>query len=212
MINEVIYLDFFNSLVDGNKEHCTKIIKDLLSDKTDIKDIYSDLFQKSLYRIGKMWEQNRLSVAEEHSASRIVESLMSFCVYKIKNHKTNGHKVIISCIDKEYHDIGPKMVAQIFELNGWQTFFLGASTPTREIVKYVKEKNPEIIGLSFNLYLNVLRLREVLDKLKEVNPDLKIVLGGQGVESLKKDFFAGYKGIEKINSLHKLDEYLHNLN
>ena len=75
-IKEVYFLDFFNSLISGEKINCARIVDSLVNENVDIKEIYTELFQRSLYRIGKMREQNQLSIAEEHAATQIVESLI----------------------------------------------------------------------------------------------------------------------------------------
>ena len=59
------------------KKKCVGIVEKLLSEKVDIKDIYVDLFQRSLYHIGKMWEQGQLSIADEHIGTEITKSLMN---------------------------------------------------------------------------------------------------------------------------------------
>ena len=208
MISQIYFLDYFNSLIDGNKKNCKTIVAELLNKNTDLKEIYTDIFQKSLYRIGKLWEEDQLSVAKEHECTKIVESLMNYCFERVHDYSTNGHNALVSCIDKEYHEVGAKMAYHIFELNGWNTSFLGASTPTKEIVKYIKEKKPEIVGLSFNFYLNLMRLREVIDHIKKFFPELKIVLGGNGVSSIDDKFFEQFPDIKKFDSIKALDEYL----
>ena len=60
---------------------------------------------------------------------------------------------MISCIDKEFHEIGARMAADVFELNGWNTYFLGASMPTREIVKFIEVKKPDVVGFVIQFLL-----------------------------------------------------------
>ena len=76
MINEVYFLDYTNGLLQGDKEKCTQIVEDLISEKVEIKDIYVDLFQRSMYHVGKMWEQGQLSISEEHIGTEITKSLI----------------------------------------------------------------------------------------------------------------------------------------
>ncbi len=210
MIKDVYFLDYYNNLIVGNREKCKSIVEELLSHKTDVKEIYTGLFQKSLYTIGKQWEQNNLSVADEHAASHITEQLIDVCLTKVNHVKKNGKNAVVACIDKEYHELGAKMVCHILELNGWNTYFLGASTPTRDLIKFLKDKKPDIVGLSFNFYLNLLKLGEVLDKINKFFPGQKILLGGQGIGEINKDFFAKYTDIYFINSLNDLDTFLKN--
>ena len=211
-IKEVYFLDFFNSLISGEKINCARIVDSLVNENVDIKEIYTGLFQRSLYRIGKMWEQNQLSIAEEHAATQIVESLIGSVQPKYNPSAQNGKKVIVSCVDKEFHLIGARMAAHIFELNGWDVTFLGASTPTREMIKLIEQKKPEIVGLSFNFYLNYLRLLEEIDMIRKNFPEQKILVGGQGIKNTDENMLKKYNNLFYFDSVNELDNYLKLIN
>lgn len=208
MVSEVYFLDYTNGLLHGDKEKCIRIIEKLLSENVDIKDIYVDLLQRSLYHIGKMWEQGQLSIADEHIGTEITKSLMNKYPAKITSNKKDGKSALISCVDKEFHEIGARMAADVFELNGWRTYFLGASTPTREILKFIEIKKPDVVGLSFNFYMNLLRLFEVIDHIKKSYPDQKIIIGGQGVNREKENLLSKYPDIKHFSTVKELDDYL----
>jgi len=208
MINEVYFLDYTNGLLQGDKEKCTQIVEDLISQKVEIKDIYVELFQRSMYHVGKMWEQGQLSISEEHIGTEITKSLLSKYASKFAADKKVNKTALISCIDKEFHEIGARMAADVFELNGWSTYFLGASMPTREIVKFIEIKKPDVVGLSFNFYMNVLRLFEVIDNIKKHYPTQQIIVGGQGVNREEENLLSKYPDIKHFSTVKELDDYL----
>ena len=73
MIPEAVYLHYLNALLDGDKKQCLQIVVNLLDQKVSLKEIYLQLFQRSMYRIGQMWENERCSIANEHIATKITE-------------------------------------------------------------------------------------------------------------------------------------------
>jgi len=208
MINEVCFLDYTNGLLQGDKDKCAQIVEDLIAQKVEIKDIYVDLFQRSMYHVGKMWEQGQLSIADEHIGSEITKSLMNKYTSKFMADKKVNKTALISCIDKEFHEIGARMASDVFELNGWRTYFLGACTPTREILKFIEIKKPDVVGLSFNFYMNVLRLFEVIDHIKKSYPAQQIIVGGQGVNREKENLLSKYPEIKHFSTVKELDDYL----
>ena len=208
MISEVYFLDYTNGLLQGDKEKCISIVEKLITEKTDIKDIYVDLLQRSLYHVGKMWEQGQLSIADEHMGTEITKCLMNKYADKITANKKVGKTALITCVDKEFHEIGARMAADVFELNGWNTYFLGASTPTSEIVKFIEIKKPDVVGLSFNFYMNLLRLFEVIDHIRKNYPDQKIIIGGQGINPEKENLLSKYPDIRHFSTVKELDDYL----
>ncbi|MBK7227708.1 MAG: cobalamin-dependent protein [Ignavibacteriales bacterium] len=205
-IKQSHFLSFFNSLVDGEKEKCTHIVQSLLNDGYDLKDIYNELFKKSLYRIGKLWDHDKMSIPEEHMATQIVESLISR--FAPVGNSNSDRKVVVTCIDKEFHEIGAKMVSNVFELEGWNSYYLGASVPSKEILKFVKQIDPEVIALSWSLYLNLGRFLDVVDHLTRFFPTKKIIVGGQALAENSDKVLKKYKNVEYIDSLHSLEAYL----
>lgn len=202
-IKQSHFLAFYNSLVEGDKEKCIQIVQSLISDGIDLKDIYTELFQTSLYRIGKLWDHNKMSIPEEHLATRIVESLISR--FAPTGSLSQDKKVVVTCVDKEFHEIGAKMVANIFEQEGWKTYYLGASVPAKEIIKFVKQIDPELIALSWGLYLNLGRFLETVDHLTRFFPTKRIFVGGQALAENSDNILKKYNNVTYIDSLNTLE-------
>ncbi len=208
MIREVYYLDYFNGLLEGDKNRCRKIVDRLLDEKTDIIEIYTGLFQKTLYQVGKMWDQNKLSVGDEHVGTEITEELLYYCSSRITPARQLNKTALVSCVNKEYHKLGARMAADIFVLNGWETYFLGASTPTREILKYIELKNPEIVGLSFSFYINIMKLIDVVREIKTNHPDQRVILGGRAELNGQAEILTKYPNVFYFNTIEALNSYL----
>ena len=208
-IKQTNFLGFYNALVDGDKDKCTSIVQSLIEDGVSLKDIYVELFQKSLYRIGKLWDHNKITIPEEHLATQIIESLISR--FAPAGSFNKDKKVVVSCIDKEFHEIGAKMVSNIFEIAGWKTYYLGASVPAKEIIKYVKQIDPDVIALSWGLYLNLGRFLEVVDHLTRFFPTKKIVVGGQALAENSENILIKYKNVMYIDSLKTLESFIKKL-
>lgn len=163
------------------------------------------MFQKSLYRIGKLWDQRELSISEEHMASNIISSLIER--FSPEPSRKREEKVIVTCIDKEFHEIGAKMVTKVFELNGFNTFFLGANVPTKEILKFVRQIEPYFIAISWSLYLNLSRFLDVVDNLDKIFANKTIFVGGQALSENSDQFlkkFTNVKYIPTVKDLHQV--------
>jgi MerR family transcriptional regulator, light-induced transcriptional regulator len=208
MIKESYYLDYLNSLIEGDKTNCLRVLKQIESENSDIIDVYMNLFQRSLYQIGKMWDKEKLNVADEHNATKITDTLLTGYFSRLSPAKKIGKTAVITCINKEFHELGAKMAAHIFEVNGWDTHFLGASTPPKDVLKFIKAKQPDVVGLSFNFYLNFLKLVEVIDHIRRLFPEQEIIVGGQGLKSFSKKLSDDYPDIKTFESVKELDDYL----
>lgn len=208
MISEVIYLEYLSCLLEGDKKKCAAIVVHLLEQKIDLKDLYTNLFQRSLIRIGKLWENCRICIATEHMASSITECMLSYTTPQIMSIPKNSKKAVITCVPKEFHQIGARMVSDIFELNGWNSYFLGANTPCSETFELLDEKKPEVLGLSISMYLNLVRLIDMIDKVKDRYPDMTIIIGGQALEKTKSDILHRYKDVHFLSDLTALEKFI----
>jgi methanogenic corrinoid protein MtbC1 len=207
MISEILFLEYLSYLLDGDKKKCMAIVTHLMEERTDIKVLYKDLFQRSLYQVGKMWENNRICVATEHVATSITENLMNYVNIPPKITGQKKNKVVITCAPKEFHQVGAKMVANIFEHYGWDTFFVGANTPTTELLKLLSEKKPHLLAVSITFYLNVLKLLELISTVREKNTKLPIIVGGQALAKEKSEILNKFKDVTYICSLKDLENF-----
>lgn len=207
MITEQLYQEYLNLLLNGKRVACGHIVQKLLEQDIEIKTLYTDLFQKSLYAIGGLWELNKITVAKEHLVTAITEGLLNLVYPRLfkKGPLKNNKKVVISCTANELHQIGGKMVADIFELNGWDSHFLGANTPVDHLLEYIQEIKPSLVGLSISVYFNIPSLKAGLDAVRSNFTNLDILVGGQAFNRGGKDILKQYTGIHYIPSLEELN-------
>jgi len=208
MISEAVYLHYLNSLLEGDKKQCLLIVENLLEQKVCLKDIYLELFQRSMYRIGQMWENERCSIANEHIATKITESLIEITSAYSRGEKKLCKTVLITCIDKEFHELGARMVAGFFDALGWDTIFIGSNTPQPDIITLIREHKPDIFGISNNFYINIGRLAKLIDQVKSEFPEQEILVGGQALADGHCGCLSKFDNVHYIRSLDELEKYL----
>ncbi|MBF0287839.1 MAG: cobalamin-dependent protein [SAR324 cluster bacterium] len=204
------YDDYISALLAGNRAKCTSIVKELIEQKVAVQDLYVNLFQTSMYEVGKLWESNQISVAVEHMATAITEGLLNLVYPLIFAADHVGKSAIVSCVPKEYHQIGAKMVADIFELNGWDGYFLGANTPENEMLQIIEEKKPDLLALSMSLYFSLRTMEQTLQAVQATFPQLDIIAGGQGFLWGGLDVLAKYPQVNYVDSIVKLEKLIRN--
>lgn len=207
MIDSATYSHYFQALLRGSRRECSETVSRLVQDGLDVRVLYLDLFQRSLYEIGDFWEQNRISVAVEHMATSITESLFPLLYPAIFSAEHHGKSAVISCVANEYHQIGGKIVADILELNGWDAFFLGANTPLSDTVALIEARNASLAGFSLSLYANLQALLAVIEAIRERFPALPVIVGGQAFRFGGGEALARFEGVTLITSLAGLEEF-----
>lgn len=205
MMSESDYQRYLSALLAGDRQQCTEVVFHLLKKNLDTEIIYTDLLQRSLYRIGELWAENRISVAAEHLATAVTENILATLYpYILSNRNSLGRKAVISCSVNEYHQVGARMVADIMEAHGWDASFLGANTPAEDMLELLEEKKPEILGLSVSIYFNMSSLLKMIEKIHTHFPQLDIIVGGQAFYWGGKDLVKDLSHVTYIPSLQSL--------
>ncbi len=208
--NNLVYEGFFDALIHGDRKKCSEITGKLLDNDVTLEDVYENIIRRALYEVGDLWERGKISVASEHLASATAESLIN----EFYSHIVSGEKlpdtVLVGCVENEYHQIGIKMVSDIFEKNGWNTHFLGASTPTLELVSFIDQTRPDMVALSLSLYFNLPYLDKMLNALDVDFPDLPVMVGGQAFRHGGKEVIEKHPNAIFQKDLKSLNFFLSN--
>ncbi len=102
---------FLENLLAGQRDVATKLILDLVGQGTAVKDIYLNIFQVSQREIGRLWETNQVSVAQEHFCSAATQMIMAQLYPRIFTTEQSGYRMAATCVSGELHEIGVRMVA-----------------------------------------------------------------------------------------------------
>jgi methanogenic corrinoid protein MtbC1 len=200
---------YVQALIEGERGYCVKVVNDLLEQNVPIKRIYTGLFTRSLYQVGLLWESNIISVAREHLATSITESLFSLVydrLFSVKK-QSSGKKAVVCCSANEYHQIGGKIVADMFELNGVDSFFLGANTPTSDLLDMVDAEKPDYLAVSVAMKDNLGNFKNIIDRVEEQKTGIDIIAGGQAFSHLSS--FKVPQNV-KVLDINGLEEYIEN--
>jgi len=208
MIENETYNNYFNSLIKGAKYECVAIFDEVIKSNVPVEKIYTQLFQRSLYQVGEYWEMNRISVATEHMATAITENLMIKLQPELFSTERTGKKAVIACVANEYHQVGGKMVADIFEMYGWDGYFVGANTPNTELLRFIESKNPDLIGLSLSIYSNLPELKNTLVKIRQHFPDLPVMVGGQAFRWGGTEIIQNFSNVAYLSSVEDLHKFI----
>ena len=199
---------FLDAILTGNRTNASGIISDLLLKETKVHDIYENVIKEALYSVGEMWESRKISVATEHLASAIVETVLNDFYSIIVSGNQQTKSVVASSVENEVHQIGIKMVADIFEMHGWNVHFLGANTPNSDLVEFIERTNTKNVALSISISNHYESLKNVVSLIKERAPDTRIFIGGQGLRDLNQQLIQNFNNIYYFPDLYKLKEYI----
>jgi MerR family transcriptional regulator, light-induced transcriptional regulator len=172
--------DFLDMLLAGRRDTATRLILDLVERGTTVKDIYLDIFQVTQREVGRLWEINQVTVAQEHFCSAATQMIMAQLYPHIFNAEKIGRRMVATCVGSELHEIGVRMVTDFFEMEGWDTYYLGSNMPTSGIITSIEEQHVDLLGISATMYFHVGAVKELIAEVRASNAGqhIKILVGG----------------------------------
>ncbi|MFC5271689.1 cobalamin-dependent protein [Adhaeribacter terreus] len=171
---------YLQLLLQGKRNLASQLILQEVEKGAAVKDLYLEVFQPVQHEIGRLWQLNKISVAQEHYCTAATQMIMSQLYEHIFNSERNGYRLVATCISGDLHEVGIRMVADFFEMEGWDTFYLGANTPIESIIRTLREQEANLLIVSATMAYHV---RAVADLIAAVRRDttlnsVKIMVGG----------------------------------
>ncbi|MEJ2504114.1 MAG: cobalamin-dependent protein [Gemmatimonadota bacterium] len=169
---------YLDALLRRDRSTATELVMNAVDGGVPIRAIYLNVFQPIQYEIGRLWQTGQVGVAEEHYCSAATQVIMSMLYPRIFAAVPDAHTMVAACVGGDLHEIGLRMVADFFEMEGWDTTFLGANTPLRSLVAMVEDTRPDLLALSATMAFHVSAVGEVTRAVRRAAPEVRILVGG----------------------------------
>lgn len=142
--------------------------------------LYDQVVQPAMSMIGEMWHRGEITVADEHFATACTQSLLGVLRSYFKKTSPRAATVVTAGVSGDFHDVGLRMIADCFEMDGWRALSLGANMPAKDIVDFLNRLPADLLALSVSTSLFVRQAGELIEAVRVARPasDLKIIVGG----------------------------------
>lgn len=172
---------FLDRLLEGDRRGAVGLIDRAIKDGVSMKALYLDVFQCSQRELGRLWQLNQITVAQEHFCTAATLSIMNQFYRAILETPRNGRRLVCCCAAGDLHEMGLRIVADLFELEGWDTDYIGANTPGQDFLNTVERAPPDLIAISATMTYHVDAVRELVRGVRE-RPALSgipVLVGGR---------------------------------
>ncbi|PSL40782.1 methanogenic corrinoid protein MtbC1 [Planomicrobium soli] len=171
------------------------------------KELHQKMLTPAMYRIGQLWQENVISVADEHLATAICDFVISATDNRSQAEKEIAGKAMIMGFEGEDHYLGLKMVACVFREHGWTVHDLGPNLPIEHALEAAKQLKPDVIGLSAALVGRLPLVKLYMDAVQLLNPKPTVLIGGRAV-TLVDLSDAKAEGAVVLESLETLEDWI----
>jgi methanogenic corrinoid protein MtbC1 len=186
--------EYLHHMIAGRREQAFNRVRGLPPLGKSLAEIYLEVFAPALKEAGRLWSEGKLDVTRERLLSEGTLSLMSQLLGTAEaNPPANqsayqpaakGRTCLCLSVCDEQHVIGVRMLADLLELDGWTTHFLGGSMCTQHVLRAVADHQPNLLALSVTLAEHLGYASELIRAVRSA-PALqrtRIMVGGQAFQ------------------------------
>ncbi len=119
--------------------------------------------------------------------------------------------VVIAAVEGDNHDLGKNIVTTLLGVHNFEVVDLGKDVPTDKIINAVKERKPDILGLSALLTVTMEKMGEAIESLKVVDlrGKVKVIVGGSPVTSeFAESIGADHCAVNALEGIKKCTEWV----
>src|SRR3978361_2324900 len=112
------YEAYLAALRAGDRRRALQVVATARSAGIELRELYLEVFQPALREVGRLWQENEMTIAQEHLATAITEIAMAKVQSEFVAHTPRGDlTVLAACADSEMHAVGLRMVCDLLELH-----------------------------------------------------------------------------------------------
>ncbi|RGY98751.1 cobalamin-dependent protein [Clostridium sp. AM58-1XD] len=174
---------YLECLLRSDTRGAVYLVSEYVKKGIPLTDIYVDIIAESMREVGELWHHHLITVDKEHYCTSTTQLALAQMYPIIFRQKRKNGKVLVACVGSELHEMGARMVADLFEYDGWDSIYLGAAVPTESILSSVDVYHPKLIALSVTMPQHLGLCKEAVMQIRKIHPEVKIAVGGHAFET-----------------------------
>lgn len=175
-----LMLKYLEAVLDGRRGDASDLVTAAADAGTSVAELYTAVLEPAQTEIGKMWHRGEISVADEHFATATTEHVMSLLHARFPEAPRRNRRVVATTVAGDLHSLGVRLVAEFFEMDGWDVIYFGANVPSADIIAALADHQADLLALSATSFLTLREVGDLLDGIRRA-PELKsvkIIVGG----------------------------------
>lgn len=193
-------LPYTSAALLGERVGAMALLDGALAREGSLPQVAVHVIQPAMYEVGRRWQENSVSVAQEHLATALSQTWMARARALATAAPDNGGRALFACLAGNHHVMGLRMVADAFEIDGWATHKLGADTSFEALLAQVRQFRPHLVGFSVSLPQHLRGVRDAVAGLRaKFGSDCpRLVAGGLVINQLP--LLADWVGAEVLGA------------
>jgi 5-methyltetrahydrofolate--homocysteine methyltransferase len=180
-----------DAVVELREDDALAIADRMLSEGVDAVEIL-DASKRAMDEIGERFARCEAFIPELIMAGEIMQQISA----RLRPHlgavprEAPRGTVVLGTVQGDIHDIGKDIVATMMDLAGFEVVDLGVDVPVERFAEAVRERRPQILGMSALLTVAIENMKKTVAALDDtgLRADVKVMVGGAPVTEQVREY------------------------
>jgi methanogenic corrinoid protein MtbC1 len=177
---------YLDAVWQGERSTATGIALDLLAAGQSGERIICNLLAAAQSVVGRAWQQGRWSIAGEHLATSITESVtydLTRVALRVPGSPVPGSlgQTAVVCGEGEWHALPALLAAAVLRLRGAHVTYVAPSLPADDLVEYLVHDGSTVVAVACSTPMNLAGSWRTISALR--SGGMTVVCGGHGFGS-----------------------------
>ena len=170
----------FIDVLNGNKDVVVDDVKAELDAGTTPTDIIETYLIAAINKVGEYYDQKKYFLPQLIAGANTMKVAMDYLEPLLLENSDGTVKgvCVFATVEGDIHDIGKNLVVLMLKNYGYQVYDMGKDIAAEAIVDKAIETDADIIGLSALMTTTMVKMKDVVELVKERNCRAKVVIGG----------------------------------
>ncbi|MGN0435608.1 MAG: homocysteine S-methyltransferase family protein [Wujia sp.] len=171
-----IYVD----VVKGNKAAIVDDVRAAIDGGAKPQEIIDKDLIPAVNKVGELYEKKKYFLPQLIAGATAMDMAIEFItpLLKIKEAQKSKGTVVIATVEGDIHDIGKNLVALMLRNYGYNVIDLGKDVPADIIIQAAIDNKADVIGLSALMTTTMMKMKEVVEKVRKGRHPFKVIIGG----------------------------------
>lgn len=209
----VAHSAIYKAVLNGSMKNILDEVKAGLAAGMEPGVIVSEELIPAINEVGDLFEQQKYFLPQLIASAETMKKAIEYLEPMLSSGDETGPKVtiVIATVEGDIHDIGKNLVALMLKNYGFRVVDLGKDVPKETIVQAAIDENADIIALSALMTTTMMRMKDVVELVREKNVDAKVIIGGAvitqsyadeiGAEGYSKDAADAVRLVQRLMGL-----------